>query len=95
VGEYWEDGESIEEWLTKVNRFSEIQVAAFDFPLRYQLKDVCDQFHYDLRELTRDGAIVSDRPRKAATFVDNHDMGGNMIVNDKMLVYSYILVHEG
>jgi hypothetical protein len=70
VGEYWEDGESIEEWLTKVNRFSDNQVAAFDFPLRYQLKDVCDTFHYDLRKLTRGGAIVSDRPRKAVTFVD-------------------------
>ena len=53
VGEYWEDGESIEEWLTKVNSFSDNQVAAFDFPLRYQLKDVCDKFHYDLRKLTR------------------------------------------
>ena len=95
VGEYWEDGESIEQWLTKVNSFSDNQVAAFDFPLRYQLKDVCDTFHYDLRKLTRDGAIVTDRPRKAVTFVDNHDMGGSMIVNDKMLAYSYILVHEG
>ena len=95
VGEYWEDGESIEAWLTKVNTFCDNQVAAFDFPLRYQLKDVCDKFHYDLRKLTRDGAIVTDRPRKAVTFVDNHDMGSNMIVNDKMLAYSYILVHEG
>jgi alpha-amylase len=95
VGEYWEDGESIEHWLTKVNGFSDNQVAAFDFPLRYQLKDVCDTFHYDLRKLTRDGAVVADRPRKAVTFVDNHDMGGNTIVNDKMLAYSYILVHEG
>jgi alpha-amylase len=95
VGEYWEDGESIEQWLTKVNSFSDNQVAAFDFPLRYQLKDLCDTFHYDLRNLTRAGAIVTDRPRKAVTFVDNHDMGDNTIVNDKMLAYSYILVHEG
>jgi alpha-amylase len=95
VGEYWEGGESIEQWLAKVNSFSDNQVAAFDFPLRYQLKDVCDTFNYDLRKLTRDGAIVNDRPRKTVTFVDNHDMDGNMIVNDKMLAYSYILVHEG
>jgi alpha-amylase len=95
VGEYWEGGESIEQWLAKVNSFSDNQVAAFDFPLRYQLKDVCDTFHYDLRKLTRDGAIVTDHPKKAVTFVDNHDMGANMIVNDKMLAYSYILAHEG
>ena len=95
VAEYWEDGESIEQWLAKVNGFSDNQVAAFDFPLRYKLKEVCDTFHYDLRELTQDGAIVTNSPRKAVTFVDNHDMGANMIVNDKMLAYSYILVHEG
>jgi alpha-amylase len=31
----------------------------------------------------------------ATTFVDNHDMGDNVIANDKMLAYSFILVHEG
>jgi alpha-amylase len=95
VGEYWEDGESIEQWLTKVNSFSDNQVAAFDFPLRYKLKDVCDTLNYDLRNLTDNGAIVTNRPSNAVTFVDNHDMGDNTIVNDKMLAYSYILVHEG
>ncbi|MGC9291882.1 MAG: alpha-amylase family glycosyl hydrolase [Acidobacteriaceae bacterium] len=95
VGEYWEDGVSIDQWLDRVNRFSDNQVAAFDFPLRYKLKDVCDTLNYDLRNLTDDGAIVTKRPRKAVTFVDNHDMGDNMIVNDKMLAYSFILVHEG
>jgi alpha-amylase len=95
VGEYWEDGVSIDQWLERVNSFSDNQVAAFDFPLRYKLKDVCDTLNYDLRNLTDDGAIVTKRPRKAVTFVDNHDMGDNMIVNDKMLAYSFILVHEG
>jgi hypothetical protein len=35
------------------------------------------------------------RPRHAATFVDNHDMGDNTIVNDKLMAYSFIMVHEG
>ena len=109
VGEYWEDGESIAQWLDHVNSFSDNQVAAFDFPLRYKLKDVCDTLKYDLRNLTDNGAIVTNRPMRAVTFVDNHDMGStastnnnsnpanddNTIVNDKMLAYSYILVHEG
>lgn len=95
VGEYWEDGDSIDNWLAKVNSFSDNQVAAFDFPLRYKLKDVCDTLQYDLRKMTEDGAIVTKRPMNAVTFVDNHDMGDNTIVNDKILAYSFILVHEG
>lgn len=35
------------------------------------------------------------RPAHAATFVDNHDMGDDMIVNDKLMAYSFIMVHEG
>jgi alpha-amylase len=35
------------------------------------------------------------RPRHAATFVDNHDMGDNAIINDKLMAYSFIMVHEG
>ena len=71
------------------------QIAAFDFPLRYKLKDVCDTPNYDLRNLTDGGAVVMKRPMHAATFVDNHDMGDNTIVNDKMMAYSFIMVHEG
>jgi alpha-amylase len=97
VGEYWEDNSSIDEWLGKVNSFSDNQIAAFDFPLRYRLKDVCDTPNYDLRKLTEDGVIVAKRPMHAVTFVDNHDLenDGIAIANDKMLAYSYILVHEG
>jgi alpha-amylase len=95
VGEYWEDGESIEQWLTKVNGFSDNQVAAFDFPLRYQLKDVCDTFHYDLRKLTRDGAASCRSPQEGRYLCRQPRHGRNTIVNDKMLAYSYILVHEG
>ena len=71
------------------------QIAAFDFPLRYKLKDVCDSPNYDLRNLTEGGTVVMKRPLHAATFVDNHDMGDNTIVNDKMMAYSFIMVHEG
>jgi alpha-amylase len=97
VGEYWEDNKSIDEWLTKVNSFSDNQVAAFDFPLRYRLKDMCDTPGYDLRRLTEDGVIVSKRPAHAVTFVDNHDMqsADAAVTNDKMMAYSYILTHEG
>ena len=85
----------IEGWLSRVAEFTDHQIAAFDFPLRYKLKDVCDTPNYDLRNLTDGGSVVMQRPRHAATFVDNHDMGANAIVNDKLMAYSFIMVHEG
>ena len=95
VGEYWSGTDDIEGWLSRVAEFTDHQVAAFDFPLRYKLKDVCDTPNYDLRNLTDGGSVVMKRPRHAATFVDNHDMGANTIVNDKLMAYSFIMVHEG
>jgi alpha-amylase len=95
VAELWSGPEDIEKWIDRVNSLTDNQIMAFDFPLRYKLKDVCDTTNYDLRQLTGDGAVVAQRPLHAATFVDNHDMGDNVIVNDKMLAYSFIMVHEG
>jgi alpha-amylase len=95
VGEYWSGTEDIDSWLDRVGHFTDNQIAAFDFPLRYKLKDVCDTLNYDLRNLTDGGSVVMKRPRHAATFVDNHDMGDNTIVNDKLMAYSFIMVHEG
>jgi alpha-amylase len=95
VGEYWSGAEDIDGWLDRVNQVTDGQVAAFDFPLRYKLKDVCDKPNYDLRNLTDGGTVTMKRPNHAATFVDNHDMGENTIVNDKLMAYSFILVHEG
>ena len=95
VGEYWSGEQDIDEWLEKVNSYTDNQISAFDFPLRYQLKKVCDEPHYDLRNLTYGANILMKRPAHAATFVDNHDMGADMIVNDKLLAYSFIMVHEG
>jgi alpha-amylase len=95
VGEYWSGAEDIEEWLQRVNSITDNQISAFDFPLRYQLKKICDEPNYDFRNLTRGGNVVMNRPQHAATFVDNHDMGDDMIINDKLMAYSFILVHEG
>jgi alpha-amylase len=85
VGEYWSGPEDIGDWLDGVRAVTDNQIAAFDFPLRYKLKDLCDTPGYDLRNLTADGSVVSKRPFNAVTFVENHDMGGNEIVNDKNL----------
>jgi alpha-amylase len=95
VGEYWSGPEDIGGWLDGVQSVTDGQIAAFDFPLRYKLKDVCDSPGYSLLNLTDGGSVVAARPFNAVTFVENHDMGGNEIVNDKMLAYSFILTNDG
>src|ERR1700750_178129 len=95
VGEYWSGPDDIGNWLDEVRAVTDNQIAALDFPLRYKLKDLCDTLKYDLRNLTNDGSVVASRPFNAVTVVEHHDMGGNEIVNDKNLAYSFILMNEG
>jgi alpha-amylase len=96
VAECWEGDNYIAGWLDSVNNFAEHHVSAFDFPLRYRLKDLCDKFGFSLRGLASNGVLSKERPLEAVTFVDNHDFSGaDCVINDKMLAYAYILTHEG
>ena len=98
VGECWAGDEYIDSWLDDVNNWAENRVGAFDFPLRYRLKELCDSYGFSLRRLAEGGVLMRDRPFEAVTFVDNHDFrGGDTpgIVNDKLLAYAVILTHEG
>ncbi len=96
VGECWAGDDFIDSWLDAVNRWAEHRVGAFDFPLRYRLKDLCDTYGFSLRRLAEGGVLMKDRPFEAVTFVDNHDFAGiDCVVNDKMLAYAFILTHEG
>jgi alpha-amylase len=98
VGESWSDENEIDAWLDEVNVSGDNPVAAFDFPLRYRLKEMCDSFGFSLRRLAAKGTIVDTRSELAVTFVDNHDFrGGNSapIVNDKLMAYAFILTHPG
>jgi len=96
VGECWAGDDFIDSWLDSVNNWAAHRVGAFDFPLRYRLKELCDSYGFSLRTLADGGVLVKDRPFEAVTFVDNHDFSGNdCVVNDKMLAYAYILTHEG
>src|SRR6202789_260863 len=87
VGEYWSGPQAIDGWLDEVRAVTDDQIAAFDFPLRYKLKDVCDTPNYDLRKLTDGESVSAMRPFNAVTFTENHDMGGDEVVKDKMLGY--------
>lgn len=98
VAENWAGDREIENWLSEVNDWSDNPVDAFDFPLRYQLKKLCDTFGFGLRELVGSQTVFYDRPFEAVTFVDNHDFRGGehpQIIHDKLLAYSFILTHEG
>jgi alpha-amylase len=96
VGECWDSSRTIEEWLDEANAWSDNPVCAFDFPLRYRLRDLCDRFGFSLRELPKPGVLLWERPSQSVTFVENHDVARNdPVVNDKRLAYAFILTHEG
>ena len=98
VGECWGGDDYIDTWLDSVNKWAENRVGAFDFPLRYRLKDLCDKPGFSLRTLADGGVLMRERPFEAITFVDNHDFRDGEtpeVINDKMLAYAVILTHEG
>jgi alpha-amylase len=97
VGEYWDTDVYISQWLRETNSFTNNPVAAFDFPLRERLKNLCDSYGFSLKILTEPGTLLTDGlASSAVTFVENHDIvRTEPIVNDKMLAYAYILTHEG
>jgi alpha-amylase len=97
VGECWDSDRNIYDWLAEVNTWSDNPINAFDFPLRYRLKDLCMTYGFSLKTLTENGTLLTDGlADTAVTFVENHDViRGDAIINDKMLAYSFILTHEG
>ena len=98
VGECWDSDRVVDEWLASINNaFMDNPVSAFDFPLHYKLKGLCDQYGFDLRWLA-DGILVQHFPFQAVTFVDNHDTirdAYNAVINDKLLAYAFVLTSEG
>ena len=49
VGECWDSERTIGDWLDEVNAWSDNRVGAFDFPLRWRLRDLCDSYGFSLR----------------------------------------------
>lgn len=97
VGECWDRVREIEDWLNETNAWSDNPVCAFDFPLRDNLRDLCDFYGFSLRKLEpQPGTLLYDRPAQTVTFVENHDIvRTNPIIHDKLLAYAFILTHEG
>ena len=85
----------VENWANAVQHRS----AAFDFPLHFALKDMCNNSgSFDMSSLDHAGLAGID-PRGAVTFVENHDTDrggfGGPVVRNKLLGYAYILTSEG
>ena len=96
VGECWDSERTIDDWLDEANAWSDNPVGAFDFPLRWRLRDLCDGYGFNLRTLAERGGLMWGRPEAAVTFVENHDVvRDSPIINDKLLAYAFILTHEG
>ncbi len=98
VGECWDNIRTVDDWLNNVNAYIDNPVSAFDFPLHYRLKDLCDTYGFSLQTLAQPGTLVQSMPAQAVSFVDNHDTirdPGNAINHDKLMAYSFILTHEG
>jgi alpha-amylase len=110
VAEYYGSIDEIKNWLYWCNYFGG-SVSMFDFPLRFSLKDMCNNTSggYDMRWLDGAGLINNGvSGYSVATFVDNHDFdrigwdgtiadpsSHNPIISNKDMAYAYILFSEG
>lgn len=72
------------------------KVNCFDFPLRDQLKAMCNNpSGFYMGNLDHAG-LAGVNPSGAVTFVENHDTdGSDPITQNKLLAYAYILTSEG
>ena len=100
VGEYWDgNASSVINWIdgTKVNGV--IQSAAFDFPLKYHLRDCCNAGTNWNRLENASLAGNTTYSRYAVTFVDNHDTYGRgndgEIKNNILAANAFILAAPG
>ena len=107
VGEFWDGAANIKTWLDAVRTGmsaaaqSAIKVKAFDFPLRYALRDACDDAGNNVRNILFSGLNRSQNVSgfNVVTFANNHDFrensGGNSVVrNNTNLAYAYILTNN-
>ena len=64
VAEAWSGERDIDALLADANEWSDNPISAFDFPLRYRLKDLCDGVGVSLRRLAEPGTRVGSMRAK-------------------------------
>ena len=90
VGEYWDGNKSkVVNWINKTKTNGNIQSAAFDFPLKYQINDAFNNGKW--RRLASD-CLSNDAyySRYSVSFVDNHDTGRYTNDDGNAPVYGYV-----
>lgn len=109
VAEYYGGINDIIYWFNQTQNVNGGDVAMFDFPLRFTLKDMCNNTtgSFDMTFLDGAGLINAGMSGfDVSTWVENHDVdrigwdgtianGHDPILTDKMLAYAYILFSEG
>ncbi|MFK7807738.1 MAG: alpha-amylase family glycosyl hydrolase [Saprospiraceae bacterium] len=107
VGEFFDTNAGVlNNWVTDVEAAMDadtkdaINLRVFDFALRQSLKDACDAFGYDVRNIFQSGLVddpsVGANSYNVATFLNNHDYRdeGQPVQNDPMLGYAYLLTNN-
>jgi alpha-amylase len=109
VAEYYGSIDEIKTWLHYCQDVFGGDVSMFDFPLRFDLKEMCNNTSgsYDMTWLDGAGLVNNGVSGfDVATFVENHDfdrtgwdgstdIGHAPIIYDKHMGYAYILFSEG
>jgi glycosidase len=110
VGEFWDGNlNSIKQWIDKTEKtVSEIitrKSAAFDFTLKYKLKEALVNKNYTALEKDHSLSSLDGYGNRSITFLDNHDTGcinrtdcDNLYSKNLNLIasgYAYILTHPG
>jgi len=93
VGEYWDANVgTLQNWISAAGGY----ISAFDFPLYYAMKDVCNNTSGggNIGSWVDPGmCLAAANPLRSVTFVANHDT--DEITADKMLAYAFILTYQG
>ncbi len=101
VGEYWDDAkQKVENWIDGTAVDGEKQSAAFDFPLRYSVRDAVNYTNWTK---LKNGGLATDQnySRYAVTFVENHDTekredaAQDPIKSDTLAANAYMLAMPG
>ncbi len=75
-----------------------INIRLFDFAMRDALKNACDLFGYDVRNVFQSGMVDAAGTNSAnvVTFLNNHDFrdAGQPVQNDPILAYAYLLTNN-
>lgn len=105
VGEFYDGNASLlKGWTDAVYSYmdddtkSEIVPRIFDFSLRQALKDACDSYGYDVRNVFTSGIVdgAYGNGLNTVTFLNNHDFrdAGQSVENDPILGYAYLLTNN-